>query len=198
MFDLEGLDEDSFSDTKDDLGGPLTFRQAEIYAKILSVYDSDKKIMGIHNQLTASGFLLPSGKVISGRFLDFAVTKYSKIRNVTYYVVTSGTPHLNLSSEDVYEHMSASERTPYIHFNMWNSYSIRLKTYSKQYFDCFARGPTVVYWTHSGQCIHLSICQLNFLLWMRQFRVLEFVERHIEDIRAVRAHAMKKLKRSVK
>lgn len=81
--------------------------------------------------------------LISRRTIEYFVTKYSNINNVTYY--------LNNNNKK-------------IKFNVYSSYKDKLKCHKKKYFDPFGRGDRIPFFSNSN-CIITTIGQLNFYRW---------------------------------
>ena len=85
-----------------------------------------------------------SGKnIISRRTIEYFVTKYSNIRNITYFIE-------NLDKN--------------VKFNVYSSYKDKLKCHKKKYFDPFGRGDRIPFFSND-YCIITTIGQLNFYKW---------------------------------
>lgn len=104
---------------------------------------------------TFCGVLNGSTKM-SLRVLDWLVTNYAKKRNIVYSI-------------QVFDR--------HVTFNMFLEYKSQLKAYSKRYFDPFCRRDRVDY-----KGVHTTCGQLNFFRWAIQYGVLEYAQRHHDEI----------------
>lgn len=98
---------------------------------------------------------------ISLRLIDWFVTNYAKKNNI---VITRQIDN-NI-----------------IHFNVYLSYRSQLKAYSKQLFDPFRRRERLTFKCDNKTSIETTIGQLNFFRWIIQNDIIEFVNKHIEEI----------------
>lgn len=98
---------------------------------------------------------------ISLRLIDWFVTNYSK-KNST--IVTS------ICNNNV------------VHFNVFKSYRLQLKAYSKHQFDPFRRRERIKFFFEKDSYIETTIGQLNFFRWILQNGVLDFIAENILSI----------------
>lgn len=103
---------------------------------------------------------------LSLRRLDAIVTK-NTLGNVCYYL----RPRIKLE-DDFGRHLVAAGWDRHaIPFNMVASYEQQLKHYQKRYFDSFRRRSKV-----DLDGFETSYCQLNFFLWLHQYKLLPHLE----------------------
>jgi hypothetical protein len=102
---------------------------------------------------------IPSSPKISLRLIDWLVTNYSKADNL---VLMNGDQPLNL----------------------FLSYKSQLRSYSKRFFDCFARGKqhTVTITDSNGDKLMTTIAQLNFFRWYIRNRIFDYLNRNSEMV----------------
>lgn len=93
---------------------------------------------------------------VSLRLIDWFVTNYSKKHNVI----------INRTS----------------HFNVYLSYRSQLKAYSKQLFDPFRRRDRITFVYDTDKSIETTIGQLNMFRWILQNDILDYINKHLEDI----------------
>lgn len=104
---------------------------------------------------------------ISIRVLDWFVTNYSKKYNTVYKIKING-------------------REDYFYVNI--EYKNQLNSYSKFYFDPFCRKKKVAYSYKSqtdskfGVKFMTSIGQLNFFQWAIRYKIIYYVNRHLDEI----------------
>lgn len=98
---------------------------------------------------------------ISLRLIDWFVTNYSK-KNST--IVT------RICDNNV------------VHFNVFQSYRLQLKAYSKHQFDPFRRRERIKFFFEKDSYIETTIGQLNFFRWILQNGVLDFIAENILSI----------------
>ena len=87
--------------------------------------------------------IVEGNNVISRRTIEYFVTKYSNIKNTTYFIE-------NLNKK--------------IKFNVYSSYKDKLKCHKKKYFDPFGRGDRIPFFSNNT-CIITTVGQLNFYKW---------------------------------
>ena len=73
--------------------------------------------------------------------------------------------------------------------NVYVSYRMQLKAYSKQQFDPFRRRDRVAFHYDAEQTVETTVGQLNFFRWMLQHKILLYVQENAEQIeRAMLEH----------
>jgi len=87
--------------------------------------------------------IIKGNNIISRRTIEYFVTKYSNIKNTTYFIK-------NLNKK--------------IKFNVYSSYKDKLKCHKKKYFDPFGRGDRIPFFSNNT-CIITTVGQLNFYKW---------------------------------
>lgn len=109
--------------------------------------------------------IIKGNSILSLRLLDWLVTNYSKMNNVTYDI----------------ELENGSSRS----FNMFLNYKTQLKAYSKKQFDPFQRRERISFniQSNDGTSKHIStVGQLNFFRWAIQNQVIEYAKQNIQSI----------------
>lgn len=99
--------------------------------------------------------LLRNEAHISLRIIDWLVTNYSKKTNITYSLVDDET------GLDV-------------PFNVFLQYKAQLKSFSKKFFDPFARRERIAFPDGRGGELHTTAGQLNFFRWAIVNGVIEY------------------------
>lgn len=87
--------------------------------------------------------IIEGNNVISRRTIEYFVTKYSNIKNTTYFIENLGKK---------------------LKFNVYSSYKDKLKCHKKKYFDPFGRGDRIPFFSNDT-CIITTVGQLNFYKW---------------------------------
>ena len=87
--------------------------------------------------------IVDGSNIISRRTIEYFVTKYSNIKNITYLLERDNKK---------------------IKFNVYSSYKDKLKCHKKKYFDPFGRGDRIPFFSNNT-CIITTIGQLNFYKW---------------------------------
>ena len=102
---------------------------------------------------------------VSLRALEWFVTNYCK-KNGTWYKI---------------KHGSVIEL-----FSVYTDYKAKLKAYKKLYFDPFCRGAKINFSYNSSdgtkKILMTSISQLNFFKWAIKYKVIDYVQDHINEI----------------
>lgn len=88
--------------------------------------------------------IIEGTNIISRRTIEYFVTKYCNINNITY----------NIENNEYRNYK----------FNVYTSYKDKLKCYKKKYFDPFGRGDRIPFFSNNT-CIITTIGQLNFYKW---------------------------------
>lgn len=91
-------------------------------------------------------------------------------KNVFYMTTKIGE---EVKFNNITEYANACGKTLYP-INIAESYKQYMNYFSKRYFDCFARGPN---YNYKGN--HISLCRLNFYIWILRFNVIGFIKRYI-------------------
>lgn len=98
---------------------------------------------------------------VSLRLIDWFVTNYAKKNNTV---------------------ITREKANNIIHFNVYLSYRLQLKAYSKQQFDPFRRRDRITFVYDDTNNIETTIGQLNFFRWILQNDILEFITQNLTDI----------------
>ena len=102
---------------------------------------------------------------ISLRVIDWFVTNYSKKNDIYYYIKD--------------KKINPNESGTYI--NIYQSYKMQLKSYSKRKFDPFCRRQRIIF-----KCgvldIHTTIGQLNFFKWAIEYNICDYINKYKEII----------------
>lgn len=99
---------------------------------------------------------------VSLRIIDWLTTNYAKKHNVVYHV----------AGED--------KRS----FNVFLEYKACLRSFSKKYFDPFARNDRVEFDDGDGKIIKTTVAQQNFFRWAIKNGVVEYAKQHVAEIEA--------------
>lgn len=135
--------------------------------KELDILEKNKKFFSTDKKYVDAMLEIIDGKSnISIRVLDWFVANYSKKNNTAYKIRINGCDSI---------------------FNVHIEYKNQLSGYSKQYFDPFCRKKKIIYTyrpNDGGKEINFlsSIGQLNFFRWAIRFKVIQYVQRHLEEI----------------
>jgi hypothetical protein len=108
---------------------------------------------------------------ISLRIIDWFVTNYAK-KNFTVYSI----PAKNRCSTVINDEENAER------FKVFHSYKLELKAYSKVRFDPFSRRERIMIPYKDDTCLQTTIGQLNFFKWAIENRLLEYIEKHYDEI----------------
>jgi hypothetical protein len=100
---------------------------------------------------------------ISLRLIDWFVTNYAKKNNTI---------------------ITRKHNNNVIHFNVYLSYRMQLKAYSKQQFDPFRRRDRIMLYYDIDKPVETTVGQLNFFRWMLQNDVIDFVHENAPAIEA--------------
>ena len=100
---------------------------------------------------------------ISLRLLNWFAMKYSSTMESLEFVCADGSIEL---------------------FDVKISYTARLDTHSKKFFDPFRRGKRFDYqYDRAGMVVETTLCQLNFFRWLLLHGLLEYVEEHFDYLK---------------
>lgn len=136
----------------------FTSKEKDILNKNKNFYSTNKKY--INTMLD----IINSDSDISIRVLDWFVANFSKKNNTCYRIKINGRDEL---------------------FYVNNEYKNQLHGYTKEYFDPFCRKNKLIYTYKSGENkikFISSIGQLNFFQWAIRNKIINYVERHLEEI----------------
>lgn len=92
------------------------------------------------------------------RVIDWFVTNYSKVNNITI-IKPNGD-----------------------HFHVYSSYRSQLKAYTKHQFDPFRRRYRINYYYDCDRFVETTIGQLNFFRWLIDNDILSFIRQHQDEI----------------
>jgi len=105
-----------------------------------------------------------SGKSkLSIRVIDWFVTNYAKKKNIVYPLI---------------------ERNGYTtsYVNVYLDYKSLLKGYKKRLFDPFCRKTRIPFRYTNEHSLITTIAQLNFFKWAISNKILDYIEKHFDDI----------------
>ncbi len=100
--------------------------------------------------------------LISLRLIDWFATNYSK-KFFTVYMLKN-------SQGEEYR------------FKVYIDYKLKLKAYSKKRFDPFCRWDRIQIPYNNDSCIQTTIGQLNFFRWVLENKILEYIDKHYNEI----------------
>lgn len=66
--------------------------------------------------------------------------------------------------------------------NVYVSYRVQLKAYSKQQFDPFRRRDRIMFHYEPGEKVETTVGQLNFFRWLLQNRILSYIQENSASI----------------
>lgn len=110
--------------------------------------------------------LLQMAKIVNGetrislRIIDWFVTNYAKKNYIVY----------DLPNQP--------------RFKVHNDYKVRLKSYSKRFFDPFCRWERILIPFGEDQDMETTIGQLNFFKWSIENGILDYIEANYDEIEA--------------
>ena len=121
--------------------------------------------------------IISGENIISRRTIEYFVTKYSHIKNITYLIE-------NLDKK--------------VKFNVYSSYKDKLKCHKKKYFDPFGRGDRIPFFSNDS-CIITTIGQLNFYKWFITNNIYKYcLDNHNEIQTSLLDNFSKNKKKSTK
>ena len=151
----------------------LPIRGAEVYKEIL-YQCSEEDIIRIRNTIQTHQ------ATSSGRTIDTLVTRFHHSHSTSYYLdVTDGYPGTIVKTAKL-------PNRRIILFDIGDAYIHKMGQYSKNYFDCFARGDEVLHQLKNGSIVSLSLCQFMFFYWAEAFRVLDFLQSEQNSVVSLR------------
>lgn len=81
--------------------------------------------------------------------------------------------------------------------SVYESYKKNLKAFQGKYFSIFKRTNKINFEYQTGKCLTTTIAQLNFFKWILEYKILEKVEKHYDEIcKDLSTKAVKKQKGS--
>jgi hypothetical protein len=117
--------------------------------------------------------ILSGNSRISLRIIDWFVTNYSKKNNITYIVSSD-----NNLVDDITELNDIHYHECVVYLN----YKSQLKGYQKKFFDPFCRNSRIKFYHTDEDYFYTTVGQLNFFRWAINECILQYIEKHIEDI----------------
>ena len=129
-------------------------------------YSNDENLKTIMN-------ILSGNSRISLRIIDWFVTNYSKKNNITYIVS---------SDNKLVEDMTELTDIHYHECVVYLNYKSQLKGYQKKYFDPFCRNARIKFYHTETEYFFTTVGQLNFFRWAINECILQYIDKHIEEI----------------
>lgn len=126
---------------------------------------------------------------LSLRVIDWFVTHYAKIRNVTYWINDLDGTFSEEPTSDI----------KYRKFNVYLDTRAQLKSYTKLHFDPFRRHERISFILETSPTIKLietTVGQLNFFRWALQNHLLDYIKNHLVEIEEHMSSYQKKEKSS--
>ena len=133
-------------------------RKRKIECKPELVISSLQRFYSNHPEINKVITYLNGEAPLSLRIIDWFVTKYSRKNFVRY----------SLNGHD---------------FLVYLSYKGQLKAYSKQYFDPNCRRERIMFKIPEHEQFTTTIGKLNFFRWALETKILDYIEKHEEEIR---------------
>jgi hypothetical protein len=126
-----------------------------LYGKLKSYYNDKENLEKMFNLIT-------SNTKISLRIIDWFVTNFAKKQNTNFYIT--------LKSGDI--------KRVVIH----NEYKLKLKSYSKRFFDPFCRHIRINFPYSDDKYFETTLGQLNFFKWIIENEIDKYLENHYDEI----------------
>ena len=133
-------------------------RKRKIECKPELVITSLQRFYSTHPEINKVLTYLNGDAPLSLRIIDWFVTKYSRKNFVRY----------ELNGAD---------------FLVYLSYKGQLKAYSKQYFDPNCRRERIMFKIPGHDTFLTTIGKLNFFRWALETKILDYIEKHEDEIR---------------
>lgn len=108
------------------------------------------------------------GRVITGRLIDTFFVHYMKLVDVNYFIDSDGKINFDGHGD---------------HIDLRSRYFTRSQELKKEYFDIFKRGKIIQHTMKNNVQISLSICNMNFYIWMEENKVLDIIHILYDDIK---------------
>jgi len=120
--------------------------------------------------------IIQSEYKISLRVIDWFITHYTREKNIVVWLDTKNNNALVESPT----HYNADLKK----FHIYLEYRAQLKSYTKMYFDPFRRHDRIsfVITKRPLKVTETTIGQLNFFRWIFQNNILQYIEKHQEQI----------------
>jgi hypothetical protein len=99
--------------------------------------------------------------LISLRIIDWFVTNYSKKNFTQYKIIKNGQQQ---------------------YFKVHKEYKLKLRSYKKRRFDPFCRWERITIPFENNTKIQTTIGQLNFFEWCLKNKIMDYIEKHSEEI----------------
>jgi hypothetical protein len=162
----------------------LGVRSLAAYKYIIQILDTDAKVLRIQQLIQYPFGTENKNRKVSGRTIDTLVTRFHKYHNVTYYI--------DQTTRQIVDTFRLKNDNILL-FDIGGSYRQMMQQHSKTYFDCFARGESVVHrLKDSGKKIIMALCQFTFFIWADRFCVLDFLKQMYSDVIEIRKKKKKK------
>jgi hypothetical protein len=125
-----------------------------VMRKLTAFYEED-------DNLTRMLDVVEGRSHISLRLLDWLITNYAKKNDIIYCIEKNGNQR---------------------QFMIYSNYRAQLKAYSKNLFDPFCRHERIKFTYGDNQVLRTTIGQLNFFKWCIENLVLDYAEKHFDEI----------------
>lgn len=106
-----------------------------------------------------------TGDSISLRLIDWFATNYAKKNDICYFI----------ESDD-----ESNEKK---RINVYHSYKLKLKSNGKVRFDPFCRAKRIYLPYENDKKFETTIGQLNFFKWIIENKILDYINKNINDIK---------------
>lgn len=119
--------------------------------------------------------IIQSEYKISLRVIDWFITHYTREKSIVFWIDTKN--NKIVESPTVY---NADMKK----FHIYLEYRAQLKSYTKMYFDPFRRHERIsfIITKRPLKITETTIGQLNFFRWIFQNNILQYIEKHQEEI----------------
>ena len=119
--------------------------------------------------------IIQSEYKISLRVIDWFITHYTREKNIVVWIDTQNNTLVERPT-----HYNADMKK----FHIYLEYRAQLKSYTKMFFDPFRRHERIsfVITKRPLKVAETTIGQLNFFRWIFQNNILQYIEKHQEQI----------------
>lgn len=141
--------------------------QKKIYMGLKYETQNDLLLRNLMKFYNKDGNLDRIIKIINGhselsiRIIDWFVTNYAK-KNFVKYQIERNSRILN--------------------FKVYIDYKLKLKAYSKKRFDPFCRWDRITIPYSETESVQTTIGQLNFFKWALENKIIDYIQKHKEEI----------------
>jgi len=119
------------------------------------------KFYKVDNNLEKILTIINGENIMSLRLIDWFVTNWAKKYYTVYNILDGDQPK---------------------RFKVYTDYKLKLKAYSKKRFDPFCRWDRIIIPYDEENNIQTTIGQLNFFKWVLENKILDYIDKHLDEI----------------